>query len=484
MALRSGAEYIEGLRRSPRETWIGGRRVDDVTADPVFRRPVQSIAELFDLQCSPEHRDTMSFVADDTNELAGSSYMIPRTHADLVKRRETMKIWADATFGMVGRSPDYLNTIVMTWAESADFFGQRGAQFADNVRNYYKYCRDRDLFLTHAIVNPQTDRSKGSHEQQGEFAHLGVVDESKDGLVVRGAKMLATHGPTADELLVYPQPGIREGEERYVLAFGIPSATPGLRYICREPFDDGTLSAWDHPLGARFEEPDAVCVFDDVLVPWDRVFLYGDVKMGNALFSQASIRNHTGHQTAIRGLAKTQFLTGLAVTMTRAVKSDVFLHVQEQLGELLGYLQLIEGGILLSEAKAEPTGRGAIRPAYAPLQALRYHLPKFYERMVQVTQVLGAGGLLVNPTEADLRSEIGPDIARYYRGAGVDAETRTRIFKLAWDATGTQFGQRMLQYERYYAGDPVRVGAGYYLGYDVSPLLSMVQRALDETKAG
>jgi 4-hydroxyphenylacetate 3-monooxygenase oxygenase component len=484
MALRNGAEYVEGLRHSPRETWVGGRRVDDITSDAVFRRPVQSIAELFDLQTSDEHRDTMSFVAEDTNELAGASYMIPRTHADLVKRRESMKIWADATFGMVGRSPDYLNTVLMTWAESADFFGQRGAQFADNVRGYYKYCRDRDLFLTHAIVNPQTDRSRGSHEQQGEFAHLGVVDESKDGLVVRGAKMLATHGPTADELLVYPQPGIREGEERYVIAFGIPSATRGLRYICREPFDDGTLSAWDHPLGARFEEPDAVCVFNDVLVPWDRVFLYGDVKMGNALFSQASIRNHTGHQTAIRGLAKTEFLTGLAITMTRAVKSDVFLHVQEQLGELLGYLQLIEGGILLSEAKAEPTGRGAIRPAYAPLQALRYHLPKFYERMVQVTQVLGAGGLLVNPTEADLRSEIGPDIARYYRGAGVDAETRTRIFKLAWDATGTQFGQRMLQYERYYAGDPVRVGAGYYLGYDVEPLLAMVQRALDETKAG
>ena len=154
--------------------------------------------------------------------------------------------------------------------------------------------------------------------------------------------MLATHGPTADELLVYPLPGLREGEERYVLAFGIPTATPGLRFICREPFDTGGQSQWDHPLGARFEEPDAVCVFDDVLIPWDRVFLYNDVKMGNALFAQASIRNHTGHQTAIRGLAKCQLLTGIAIAMTRTVKSDVFLHVQEQLGELLGYLQLIE----------------------------------------------------------------------------------------------------------------------------------------------
>ena len=164
--------------------------------------------------------------------------------------------------------------------------------------------------------------------------------------------------------------------------------------------------------------------------------------------------------------------------MTRAVKSDSFLHVQEQLGELLGYLQLIEAAILMSEQKAEPTGRGFIRPAYDPLQALRYHLPRMYERMVQVTQVLGAGGLLINPIEADLRSEVGPDIARYYRGAGVDAEERIRLFKLAWDATGTQFGQRMLQYERYYAGDPVRVGAGYYLSYDVAELLAQVQRAL------
>jgi 4-hydroxyphenylacetate 3-monooxygenase oxygenase component len=478
MAPRNGQQFIEGLRTNPREVWIAGRRIDDVTADPVFRRPVQSVADLYDLQVDPAHREVMTFAGE--NGPAGTSFMIPRTPADLIQRRESMKIWADATFGMVGRSPDYLNTVLMTWAEGADFFGQRGERFARNVKDYYAYCRDRDLFLTHAIVNPQTDRSKASHQHDDAFAHLGVAEETKDGLIVRGAKMLATHGPTADELLVYPQPGIREGEERYVLAFGIPAATRGLRFICREPFDDGTQSEWDHPLGARFEEPDAVCVFDDVLVPWERVFLYGDVKMGNALFAQASIRNHTGHQTAIRGLAKCQFVTGVAIAQTRAVKSDGFLHVQEQLGELLGYLQLIEAAILMSEQKAEPTGRGALRPAYAPLQALRYHLPKMYERMVQVTQVLGAGGLLISPMEADLRSAVGPDIARYYRGAGVDAEARIHLSKLALDVTGTQFGQRMLQYERYYAGDPVRVGANYYLSYDVAPLLAQVRRALKE----
>jgi 4-hydroxyphenylacetate 3-monooxygenase oxygenase component len=479
MPPRNGAQFIDGLRDNPRETWVEGRRVGDITTDPVFRRPIRSIAQLYDLQISPEHRDLMTYACEDTGEPAGTSFLMPRSHDDLVKRRQSMKVWADATFGMVGRSPDYLNTVLMTFAEGAEFFGQRGAMFADNVRNYYRYCRDRDLFLTHAIVNPQSDRSRGSHEQENAFVHLGVVEEGKDGLIVRGAKMLATHGPTADELIIYPQPGIRDGEERHVLAFAVPAATPRLRFICREPFDRGEQSEWDHPLGARFEEPDAVCVFEDVRVPWDRVFLYGDVKMGNALFAQASVRNHTGHQTAIRGLAKCQIMTGAAIAITRAVKSDSFLHVQEQLGELLGYLQLIEAAILMSERNAEPTGRGFIRPAYDPLQALRYQLPRMYERMVQVTQVLGAGGLLINPMEADLRSEVGPDIARYYRGAGVDAEERIRLFKLAWDLTGTQFGQRMLQYERYYAGDPVRVGAGYYLNYDVAELLALVRRALE-----
>jgi anthranilate 3-monooxygenase (FAD)/4-hydroxyphenylacetate 3-monooxygenase len=103
-----------------------------------------------------------------------------------------------------------------------------------------------------------------------------------------------------------------------------------------------------------------------------------------------------------------------------------------------------------------------------------------YERIVKVIQVIGAGGLLINPTRDDLLSEIGPDIAAYYRGAGIDAESRIHLGKLAWDATGTQFGQRMLQYERYYAGDPVRVAAALYMRQNVDDLMAMVKRALSE----
>jgi aromatic ring hydroxylase len=171
-------------------------------------------------------------------------------------------------------------------------------------------------------------------------------------------------------------------------------------------------------------------------------------------------------------------MTALAVALSRSVKTDGFLHVQEQLGECIGYLQLIEGAIVLSEQNAEVTARGTYLPAFEPLQALRYHIPRFYERMVRLTQVMGAGGLLANPTKADLDSEIGDDIRRYYRGAEHDAAAKIRLSKLAWDATGTQFGQRQLQYERYYAGDPVRAGATLYTMSDQASLLAVVERAL------
>lgn len=478
MGVRDGKSYISRLKSHPRDVWIAGRRVADVTADAVFRRPIAAMAMLYDRQCDPDLRAEMTYRTDSGDE-AGLSFIIPRSHDDLVRRRGAMRVWAEATFGTMGRSPDFLNTVLASMADAPEVFAERGARFADNVQRYYRYCRDNDLFLTHALVNPPVDRSKSASQQADKYAYLGVVEETKDGLVVRGAKMLATHGPTADELMVYPLPfSVRPGEEKYAVAFAIPTDTVGLRFICREPFDAGDQSEWDHPLGSRFEEPDAMAIFDDVLVPWDRVFLHGNVALANTMFARTRMQCHTGHQTAVRGFAKCEFMTALAVALTRSVKTDSYVHVQEKLGECLGYLQLIEGAIVLSELKAEISAHGSFRPALEPLQALRYHIPRFYERMVQVTQVLGAGGILANPTEADLDSPIGADIHRYYRGADSDAEAKILLLKLAWDATGTQFGQRQLQYERYYAGDPVQMGASIYAMQNHAALIALVDRAM------
>ena len=165
--------------------------------------------------------------------------------------------------------------------------------------------------------------------------------------------------------------------------------------------------------------------------------------------------------------------------MARAVKADAFLHVQEMLGECVAYIELIKSCIVRAEVEHERTRWGTVRACFAPLQTLRIVLPRFYPRVIEILQTIGAGGLLAMPAGDDFGSPIGPLIERYYQGAeGMKAVDRVRLYKLAWDLAGDAFGSRQLQYERYYAGDPVRNTAGTYLSYDASECRALVSRAL------
>lgn len=480
MAVRTGKQYIDGLKTRPREVWLRGKRVEDVTTHPAFERPMQSIARLYDMQHDPKFRDVLTYASPTSGQPVATSFMMSKTIEDLRKRREAFRICAEATFGMMGRSPDFLNTTTMAFAEASDVFGRLGQRYADNIVRYYEQVRENDLFLTHALVTPQNDRSKTSFEQHEDFLHMGVVRETADGLIVRGARMLATMGPLADEVMIYNLPGLKPGDERHAMVFALPMDTRGVRLICREPFDEGGRSSFDHPLAVNFEEPDALLIFDDVLVPWDRVFLHNDVALGNALYVDSNLRNHTGHQTGVRGIVKLQLAIGVAMAVAEAVKVEGYLHVQERLGEAIGWLELAKSCIVRAEVEYETTRMGTIRTWFTPLQSLRGFLPRAYPKVIETLQTLGAGGLLMMPSAADFGSPVAADIAKYYQGGGgMAAEERVRLFKLAWDLCGDAFGSRQLQYERYYAGDPMRIVAGNYLSYEhKDECRALVERAL------
>jgi len=219
-------------------------------------------------------------------------------------------------------------------------------------------------------------------------------------------------------------------------------------------------------------------VFDDVFVPWDRVFAYRDVALSNAIYPDTALRNHTAHQTNTRALVKMQFAVGLAIAVARAIKADQFLHVQQMLGECLGYIEFIKSGLIRSEVEHETTPSGYVRAALAPLQALRAFLPFAYPRVIEVLQTIGAGGLMMMPSGADCDApEISDVVARYYQGVGLASQDRIKLFKLAWDLAGDAFGSRQLQYERYYAGDPVRILAGNYVNCEDHELMALVDAA-------
>ena len=193
----------------------------------------------------------------------------------------------------------------MTFAEGADFFGQRGAQFADNVRNYYQLL-PRPRPVPDPRHRQSADRSLEGLARAGRRVRPSRRGRGDQGRPDRARRQDA-RDPRPDRRRASGLSAARHPRRRGALRARLRHSVRDARACASSAASRSTTarrSLWDHPLGARFEEPDAVCVFDDVLIPWERVFLYGDVKMGNALFAQASIRNHTGHQTAIRGLAK------------------------------------------------------------------------------------------------------------------------------------------------------------------------------------
>jgi 4-hydroxyphenylacetate 3-monooxygenase/anthranilate 3-monooxygenase (FAD)/4-hydroxyphenylacetate 3-monooxygenase len=480
MSVRTGAQYLQGLRDG-REVWLGGRRVDDVLEEPVLAGAAHTVARLYDLQHDPELRDQLVHEGDDG--VYPVSLVAPRTAQELRARGLAFRTTASATFGLLGRSPDFVNTAVTAFSSAEEFFSRTDPRFGRNIRAFHAQCRERDPFLSHATINPPLNRARASNDQDDPFVHLRIVRETSDGIVVRGAKLIGTLVPVADEIVVFPLPKYAPGDELYTVAFSLPVATPGLRIVCREPLVADPTRLVSTPL-APYEEIDATCVFDDVVVPWDRVFFYGDVEAANRLYDATTARHHTGQHGIVRGAVKADLLTGIAVALAEMSGTNAFLHVQEMLGEVIGSLELAKAGVLAAETDARISDWGTLTPAVAPVMALRYHFPKMTARMIEVIQVLGGGSLLSTPAEEDLTSELWPSIERFYRGAdGVSAEHRIRLLKLAWDATGSAFGQRQMQYERYHSGDPVRLAAAQYFGYDTTPLLETVNRALQPVPA-
>lgn len=479
MGIRTGQQYIRGLKDS-REVWIGGERAQDVATHPAFANGIKSIAKLYDMQHDPEYQDILTYISPITDERVGMSFLPPKSTEDLVRRRKAIRVWADATHGLMGRSPDFLNTTLMVFASNPDYFNRCDPRFGRNVVNYYEYVKQHDLCLTHAIIDPQIDRSKQPSDQADPFTYLGLVRETEEGLVVRGAKMLATLAPYADEVVVYPFPNLRKGDEAYALSFALPLHSKGLKIICRESLSANKTPA-DHPLAYRFDEMDAVLVFDDVLVPWNRVFLKSDVELSNKMQLAIHLPTFTAHQTSIRALAKLDFALGVAFMIAETIDIKGFLHVQEKLGELITYRELVSASIRASEADAEVLHDGLVKPADNPLQAVRTFMPRIYPRVIEVIQLIGAGGLMMVPSTADVNGPLRDDIQKYYRGAHSSADDRLKLFRLAWDLVGDGFGSRQVLYERYYAGDPVRLTARSYLTYESRErMMDLVRQVINE----
>ncbi|MGH2599046.1 MAG: 4-hydroxyphenylacetate 3-hydroxylase family protein, partial [Dehalococcoidia bacterium] len=380
MGIRTGAEYLAGLRDG-REVWLEGARVQDVVAHPRLGRTARTIAALYDLQHDSELHEQMTFPSPSSGEPVALSYLIPQSIDDLLRRRHALEVIAEYSNGMLGRSPDYVNIQVSASAACHTVYGAKERRLGDNLRAYHEYIRERDLALTHTFGHPQVNRGAAVGAQPDPYIPVGVVDTTSEGVIVRGAKLLATFAPFADELFVPPYRPLQPSEAMYALGFAIPMDTPGLSFICRESFDSGR-SLYDQPLSGLYEEMDALAVFDDVLIPWERIFAFDDVETHNRVVTHAPMWPHYMQQVAVKDIAKLEFILGVTKKVVDAINIGVHAHVQEKVAEIADTLEMVHALLRAAEADAGPGYGEGIWPAEQPWIVLRHWFPDAYVRVI------------------------------------------------------------------------------------------------------
>jgi 4-hydroxyphenylacetate 3-monooxygenase len=449
----TGDEYLESLRDG-REIWIYGQRVGDVTTHPAFRNSARSVARLYDALHDPEYKDVLTVPTDTGNGgFTHPFFRVPYSKDDLRASRDAIATWQRLTYGWLGRSPDYKGSFLGTLGADADFY----APYEENARRWYREAQERVLYLNHAIIHPPVDRNRPADEVGDVFVH--VKEETDNGLVVSGAKVVATNSALTHYNFVAPV-ALPIQKPEFSVIFMAPMSAPGVKLLARASYElvaATTGSPFDYPLSSRLDENDAILIFDRALIPWENVFVYGDAeKAWRGFATHSGFRPRLSLQGLTRLAVKLDFIAGLTLRATELTGTSEFRGVQVSLGEIIALRHLLWG---LTDGMIEgaiPWTGGAFLPNPDYGLAYRVLAPIVYGRVKEIIEHTVASGLIyVNSNAVDFKTpELRPYLDTYLRGSdGTPAVERVKLMKLLWDAIGSEFGGRHELYERNYAGN-------------------------------
>ena len=449
--IKTGQQHFNSLRDG-REVFIDGAYVSDVTRHHAFRNAVQSACRLYDFQAAPENRELMTFEGP-AGERFGRQWQLPTSYAELCERRAALEKWSELHAGFMGRTPDHVASCLSGMFMGVNAFSATDPRGASALTEYFQFARSNDLYLTYVIINPQADRSKAASQQSGEYLTAGIVDRDAEGLTICGAKMLATGGIIANEIFVTCIQPLQKGDERFAVSFAVPINTPGLKVISRKSYEAAAPNVFDNPLSNRFDENDAVVYFDNVKVPWSRVFIAGDIEMCQKQFHATPAHVYQNYQAMIRLGVKLKFLIAVARRIAETNGILAFPPVRETLGQLSAEVAMVDAFIAAMEVKGVQYG-----PYFVPhrhtLYAAQTLTQQLYPKILTSIRELAGGGMIMLPSSvSDFDNpQLADIIGKTQQSPVCNAEEKVKFFKLAWDAVGSEFASRHQQYEMFYAG--------------------------------
>ena len=451
-SVMTGAEYLDELRDG-REVYIYGERVKDVTVHPAFRNTARMVARLYDALEDPKHKDKILVPTDTGNGgMTHAFFKAPKSAADLIASRDAIAEWARLTYGWMGRAPDYKAAFLATLGANADFYDP----YQDNAKRWYRFSQERLPFINHAIIHPPVDRDRPPNEVADVCVH--VEKETDAGIIVSGAKVVATGSVLTNHTFVAHHGNIPLQDKNFALVFMIPTDAPGVKFICRTSYEMSATvmgSPFDYPLSSRLDENDAVFIMDKVLVPWENVFVYGDIEKANNFFPRTGFLPRFVVHGCTRLAVKLDFIAGLLLKAVEAAGTKDFRGVQANVGEVIAWRNLFWG---LSDAMVrdpKPWKGDYVLPNNDPGSAYQIISTIAYSKVKYIIEQTAASGLIyLNSHAKDFGNpEIRPYLDRYLRGSnGYKAEERVKLMKLLWDSIATEFGGRHELYEINYTG--------------------------------
>jgi 4-hydroxybutyryl-CoA dehydratase / vinylacetyl-CoA-Delta-isomerase len=427
MGLKTPAQYAESLNDG-RVTFWDGERIADITSHPRFRVPIALTAKDYDYK-DPEFGALRSY-RDEAGGTSHRIYQVPKSEADLAKRVELLQHTSIGTA---------VSGVFMALMSVKDQVAAANPQYGENIERMYRYCRDNDLRGAEVITDPKGDRKRRAHEQDDPDLYVRIVERRSDGIIVRGAKLHITAASLVHELVVMPTKGMRQDETDYAVSFSVPVNTKGVSIINRS-FAPAELNAFDYPASSHHSMPEGFVVFDDVFVPWDRVFLAGEVQLASKLAQSLGLWERTGG--VIAAVEQSELFVGLAQLVTEMQGKESDAVAQASIAELITYAQMLQMSLDYACRHFEKTPSGMVYPNTLAINAAKYYYAANYHQTVRYLHDLAGGLTMTLPLESDLRN---PESGRYIRKylhtkANVEVETRMRVYNLIRDLTADAYG--------------------------------------------
>ena len=424
MGIRTVEEYKQSMRDG-RRVYIRGEKVEDITKHPILGITCDTIAAGYELSASkdPAVRDLFVAPHPKTGEPISRYFITPKTKEDLADRTKMIQTSIRLTGGLpFGKDigTDCLNAAFVV-------AGQMGKkQYQENAVNFLEHLRKHDLHTCGAVTCVKGDRSKEPAQQKHPDYYLHVVDKQKDGIIVKGAKIHITSAPAANEIIVVPTRQMRENESDYAVSFAIPANTPGITFICRG--GRGTWSEHEfHGNRPIRELTEAMIVFDNVFVPWERVFLCGEWQYSMLIaYTFATFHRFTAISYKVPSV---EVMAGCAVAMAKMNGLYRVAHVRDKLADIAAYVETLRA--LCNAAAQDPVMHGDMaipNPLIANMAKL--HFASKYHEFMKLIQDISGGLLATCPDKKDWENPDIHDYLEHYLGGSEKYSTLDRLMMI------------------------------------------------------